>query len=126
MVAFWGLDKAQEAHLLASITTTCAIGSLDPSDVEVDEFTFNYSTLERPHIANDTVTLHRRAGRDHKVKLAISYALSQSTKLSMHERRVQDMVLETKDLPEGLAETGKVSASALCRTSLGVEFSLGP
>ena len=44
-----------------------------------------------------------------QVKLAISYALAQSTKLSLHERRVTEMVLETKHLPESLARTGKVA-----------------
>ncbi len=34
------------------------------------------------------------------MKLAISYALAQSTKLSVHEKRVTDIVLETKNLPE--------------------------
>lgn len=46
-----------------------------------------------------------------QVKLAISYALAQSTKLSLHERRVTDMVMETKHLPESLAATGKVALS---------------
>jgi len=46
-----------------------------------------------------------------QIKLAISYALAQSTKLSLHERRVTDMVLETKHLPESLARSGKVSLS---------------
>jgi uncharacterized Rmd1/YagE family protein len=46
-----------------------------------------------------------------QIKLAISYALAQSTKLSLHERRVTDMVLETKHLPESLARSGKVTLS---------------
>lgn len=33
--------------------------------------------IAKPHIQNDVVTLHRKAARDHRVKLAISYALSQ-------------------------------------------------
>eukprot|EP00882_Tetradesmus_deserticola_P016107 GHRQ01017183.1.p3 GENE.GHRQ01017183.1~~GHRQ01017183.1.p3 ORF type:complete len:120 (-),score=40.73 GHRQ01017183.1:1391-1750(-) len=48
---------------------------------------------------------------DAQVKLAISYALAQSTKLSLHERRVTQMVVETKYLPESLAATGKVALS---------------
>ena len=32
---------------------------------------------EKPHIQNDTVTLHRKAAKDHRARLAISYALSQ-------------------------------------------------
>ena len=34
------------------------------------------------------------------MKLSISYALAQSTKLSVYEKRVTDVVLETKNLPE--------------------------
>lgn len=45
------------------------------------------------------------------MKLAISYALAQSTKLSLHERRVSAMVVETKHLPESLAASGKVALS---------------
>jgi hypothetical protein len=46
-----------------------------------------------------------------QIKLAISYALAQSTKLLLHERRVTDMVLDTKHLPESLARSGKVTLS---------------
>ncbi len=45
------------------------------------------------------------------MKLAISYALAQSTKLSVYEKRVTDIVLETKHLPEALAEHGAVEIS---------------
>ena len=31
----------------------------------------------KPYIANDLVSLHRKAAKDHRTKLAISYALSQ-------------------------------------------------
>jgi hypothetical protein len=34
------------------------------------QFEFNYSLLEKPHIQNDTVTLHRKAAKDHQVGLA--------------------------------------------------------
>lgn len=27
---------------------------------QVDEFQFNYTTLDKPHVQNDTVTLHKR------------------------------------------------------------------
>lgn len=32
------------------------------------QFEFNYSLLEKPHIQNDTVTLHRKAAKDHQVR----------------------------------------------------------
>jgi len=31
------------------------------------QFAFNYSSLEKPHIQNDIVTLHRKAAKDHQV-----------------------------------------------------------
>lgn len=80
-------------------------------DLEVDRFSFVTSATERPHISNDTISLHRRAARDPKVKLAIAYALSQSTKLSVYERRVTDIVNATRHLPEALARDGVVSIS---------------
>lgn len=44
---------------------------------------------------------------DHSIKLSISYALSQSTKLCVFEERVLEIVASTKDLPESLASTGE-------------------
>jgi hypothetical protein len=32
------------------------------------QFEFNYSSLEKPHIQNDTVTLHKKAAKDHQVR----------------------------------------------------------
>lgn len=109
VVACWGLEGSQEQAVISTLARSAAIQPVEPDEVEVDQFEFNYSLLEKPHIQNDTVTLHRKAAKDHQIKLAISYALAQSTKLSLHERRVADMVLETKHLPESLARSGRVS-----------------
>lgn len=46
---------------------------------------------------------------DHLIKLSISHALSQSTKLCVFEERVIEIVASTKDLPEILASTGPPS-----------------
>lgn len=108
VVCCWGLDATQETSIIQNIARHAQGSTIEADEMEVDQFEFNVSSTERPHIINDTVTLHRKAARDHRVKLAISYALSQSTKLSLYERRVVDMVLETKHLPEELAKTGEV------------------
>ena len=50
---------------------------------------------------------------DHLIKLSISHALSQSTKLCVFEERVIEIVASTKDLPEILASTGAACLSAL-------------
>ncbi|KIY91970.1 hypothetical protein MNEG_15993 [Monoraphidium neglectum] len=104
-----GLDAAQETSVIRNIARYAHSQAIEADEMEIDQFEFNVTSAEKPHIQNDVVTLHRRAAKDHRVKLAISYALSQSTKLSLYERRVVDTVLETKHLPEQLAATGQVN-----------------
>ena len=65
--------------------------------------------LERRDVTGADYPTH--AG-DHSIKLSISYALSQSTKLCVYEERVLDIVQSTKDLPESLAETGECRSHA--------------
>ncbi|KAI8464476.1 MAG: hypothetical protein J3K34DRAFT_440276 [Monoraphidium minutum] len=108
VIAIWGLDAQQEASIIKHIAPYAQSQAIEPDEMEIDQFEFNVTSTEKPHIVNDVVTLHRRAARDARVKLAISYALSQSTKLSLYERRVVDTILETKHLPEQLAATGQV------------------
>ena len=55
---------------------------------------------------NDSITIHHRFAGDYRVKLSISHALSQSTKLCVFEERVLEIVQTTKDLPEALATSG--------------------
>jgi uncharacterized Rmd1/YagE family protein len=46
-----------------------------------------------------------------QVKLAISHALAQSTKLGIYEERIRSMVEATRHLPLQLAEAGTVDIS---------------
>jgi uncharacterized Rmd1/YagE family protein len=47
----------------------------------------------------------------HTVKLAISHALAQSTKLAVYEERILEVVRESRNLPEALARHGEVHIS---------------
>lgn len=87
------------------------IDPLPAMEVEVDEFAFNYTATDKPHIQNDTFTISYRLAGDHLLKLSISHALAQSTKLTVYEQRVVEIVEETRDLPELLASTGQVNVS---------------
>ncbi|EFJ48922.1 hypothetical protein VOLCADRAFT_90235 [Volvox carteri f. nagariensis] len=85
---------------------------------EKDEFTFNISVSEPPHIQNDTITINRRQATDYQVRLAISHALAQSTKLSVYEEEVVALVEESRHLPQDLADHGRVSMSTKKLTQL--------
>lgn len=108
-VAFWGLTEKQETDILHNIVRPCEENSLPPVEVEIDQFQFHYMANEKPHIQNDTITINHRLSNDHRIKLSISHALAQSTKLCVFEERVLAIVNNTRDLPETLAETGKIT-----------------
>ena len=64
--------------------------------------------------AQDTITINHRFSNDHLIKLSISHALSQSTKLCVFEERVIMIVMNTKDLPGTLAATGVHARRTSC------------
>jgi uncharacterized Rmd1/YagE family protein len=107
-VVIWNMSLEDERMLIETIVKPACVDLLDSSEVEVDEFLFHYTMSERPHIQNDVFTINYRYAGDHLVKLSVSHALAQSTKLSVYEFRVVAIVEETKDLPVILASTGKI------------------
>lgn len=115
VAAFWGLTRELEDDMVSTVAAAVE-NPLPPREVEVDEFTFVYAAPGvRPSIANDVVTLPYRHAADHAIKFSLSFALAQSTKLSVYEERVIHLVDSTRDLPQTLADTGDVHMS---RTSV--------
>ena len=79
---------------------------LDESDFETEEFHFQYdSNIEKPRIFNDMITLRTS---DHMIKLAMSHAIGQSTKLSFFEERMQRTMAEAQYVPRRLALEGRL------------------
>ncbi|KAI0895481.1 DUF155-domain-containing protein [Annulohypoxylon nitens] len=115
VVVFWNFTEAQEKAILADITfaETEAGASLvtrpfDQSDVETEEFHFEYNAdVKRPRIFNDMITLLPRS--DHMVKLTISHAIAQSTKLCFFEEKMSETMLNAQHVPKRLALTGELN-----------------
>ena len=111
VVVFWGLTRELEDDICTTVAPAVE-NPLPPQKIEVDEFTFIYAPPGvRPSIANDVVTLPHRHAADHAIKYSLSFALAQSTKLSVYEERVIHLVDNTRDLPQTLADTGDVNMS---------------
>ena len=92
---------APAANLLPLMTRP-----LDESDFETEEFHFQYdSSVEKPRIFNDMITLRTS---DHMIKLAMSHAIAQSTKLSYFEERMQQTMSEAQYVPRRLALEGRL------------------
>ncbi|KAL9600798.1 MAG: hypothetical protein Q9219_002936 [cf. Caloplaca sp. 3 TL-2023] len=113
VVVFWNFTSHQEKDILADLTFSAldtgiplVTGPQDEEDFETEEFHFEYDPeTPRPRVFNDMITL--RSG-DHMIKLAMSHAIAQSTKLNFFEQRMADQMAEAQHVPKRLALTGKL------------------
>lgn len=115
VVVFWNFTERQEKDILGDLTFAESEkgGSLvtrpfDPNDYETEEFHFEYSSdIKHPRIFNDMITLLPRS--DHMVKLGISHAVAQSTKLCSFEERMSETMQEALPVPKMMATTGNLN-----------------
>ncbi|KAH6643111.1 hypothetical protein C7974DRAFT_386804 [Boeremia exigua] len=113
VVVFWNFTEKQEKDILADLTFSInhtgiqiATRPLTESDFETEEFHFEYNPeIPRPRVYNDMITL--KSG-DHMIKLAMSHAIAQSTKLSLFEEGMSRTMLAAQYVPKRLALTGKL------------------
>ncbi|CAI6339487.1 unnamed protein product [Periconia digitata] len=113
VAVFWNFTAKQERDILADLTfstlstgITLATRPLDEDDFETEEFHFEYNPdIQRPRVYNDMITL--KSG-DHMIKLAMSHAIAQSTKLSLFEEGMARTMLAAQYVPRRLALTGKL------------------
>ncbi|KAM7194286.1 putative ACR, YagE family COG1723 domain containing protein [Naviculisporaceae sp. PSN 640] len=115
VVVFWNFTENQEKDILADLHfaekhtgISVLTRPLDQSDYEMEEFHFEYSAdVKRPRVFNDMITLLPRS--DHMIKLTISHAIAQSTKLCFFEERMSETMLDAEHVPKRLALTGKLN-----------------
>ncbi|KAF2758579.1 YagE family protein-like protein [Pseudovirgaria hyperparasitica] len=113
VVVFWNFTERQEKDILADLTFSSSETGVslvtrpqEEEDFETEEFHFEYNPyIARPRMFNDMITL--RSG-DHMIKLAMSHAIAQSTKLSFFEERMAHTMLEAQYVPRRLALTGNL------------------
>lgn len=110
IVVFWNFSETHEKNILADLAfasdkpEALVINPMD--DIETEEFHFEYdSRIHRPRIFNDMITL--RSG-DHLIKLTMSHAIAQSTKLCLFESRMVNNLQLISKLPKKLALTGRL------------------
>ncbi|OBT44794.1 hypothetical protein VE00_04947 [Pseudogymnoascus sp. WSF 3629] len=116
VVVFWNFTESQEKDTLADFAfTEMETGQSiisrpqDEADFETEELHFEYSSfVDRPRVFNDMITL--RSG-DHMIKLAMSHAIAQSTKLSFFEEKMSQTMLDAQHVPKRLALTGELGMS---------------
>jgi len=115
VVVFWNFTEHQEKDILADMTFADAEDGislltrpLEQDDYETEEFHFEYSaSVKRPRVFNDMITLMPRS--DHMIKLTISHAIAQSTRLCFFEERMSETMQDAQDVPKTLALTGELN-----------------
>ncbi|KAG7671789.1 putative Sporulation protein RMD1 [Nannochloris sp. 'desiccata'] len=108
-IVFWGLEKSMERHIIKEIAEPCLEGdALSPDRIERDQLRLMYTSSPKTVMENDTLALHFRFAGDFNVKLAISFALAQSTKLSVAEEELRRMGKRLAYVPDMLADSGEV------------------
>ncbi|KAI2640959.1 hypothetical protein GGS21DRAFT_351102 [Xylaria nigripes] len=115
VVVFWNFTEQQEKAILADITfaksetgVPLVTRLLEQGDFETEEFHFEYNgDVKRPRIFNDMITLLPRS--DHMVRLTISHAIAQSTKLCFFEERMSETLADAQHVPKRLALTGQLN-----------------
>ena len=113
VAVFWNFTERQEKDILADLTFSesetgfpLLVRAQMEEDFETEEFHFQYSPrTPRPRVFNDMITL--RSG-DHMIKLTMSHAIAQSTKLCFFEQRMANQMFEAQHVPKRLALTGKL------------------
>lgn len=111
IVVFWNFSEIHEKNILADLAFAdepeeLLINPVDEQDIETEEFHFEYdSQIHRPRIYNDMITL--RSG-DHLIKLTMSHAIAQLTKLGLFESRMVNILQLISRLPKKLALTGQL------------------
>ncbi len=100
---FWGFTEEEEKGILDMLKKF----EREPlAKIELDAFSFSYG--DKMKIAEDEIVLQKK---DPITKLAISYAIGQSVKLTVFEEAIVRTIEETKFLPSNLAKKGKIPLS---------------
>ncbi|RIA85027.1 hypothetical protein C1645_392605 [Glomus cerebriforme] len=122
VIVIWNFTEEQELLLLNDIAGSgVAVRPLRKDDIEVETFHFQYDieSKRQPRIFNDMITLKTD---HHIVKLTISHAISQCTKLSLYEWQMENTIERTKHIPKMLAQTGRLNLNRVQVTKLSGEM----
>jgi uncharacterized Rmd1/YagE family protein len=111
-IVFWGFGRGEESGLLKTIRLFATKGIVGKTEFESgeDDMAFVTSPEEKEiSVANDVITLPDETVP--KQRLAVSFAIAQSSVLAIFEARIEQKVEEYKYIPETLAAHGKVDLS---------------
>lgn len=105
VIVMWGFTRKEERVFLRDLSRF-ETDKLSDEDVQSEDFNYYVTQSYQPRIYNDFISL--RDDSNYMTKLSISYAISQSVKISLFEELVDNTIEDTQDIPQQITETGKV------------------
>ncbi|KAJ9120851.1 hypothetical protein QFC22_002785 [Naganishia vaughanmartiniae] len=110
VTVFFGLSEREERDILEDCESAGVwTRPVADTDWEVEECHYVYDPdATYPRIYNDLFTFKSHS---HLLKLSVSHAIAQSTKLSIYEVVMQDSLSSTASFPKELATTGELHLS---------------
>ena len=97
VLLFWNFSEIHEKNILADLAFSdedLLINPIDEQDIETEEFHYEYDhQILRPRIYNDMITLR---SADHLIKLTMSYAIAQLTKLELLKQNCENLACNFK------------------------------
>jgi uncharacterized Rmd1/YagE family protein len=114
VIVFWGVGQGEEKFVLNSAREFVKHGKVNGTEFESgeDDMAFAVSADEEVSqviVANDVIILPESTSI--MQRLSVSYAIAQSSVVSIFEERIDRKVDEYKFIPETLAKVGKISLS---------------
>lgn len=112
-VVFWGFAKGEEKYMLDIVRDFVKDKMIDDIEYESSEddmafiLSLESSSFSRISVANDVITLPETTTPNQR--LAVSFAIAQSSIISIFENRIERKVEEYKFIPETLAKVGKIN-----------------
>lgn len=110
----WGVPRGEESHLLRVIRQFVTKGMVEAQEFSSGEDDMAFVTSSDAKtitIANDVIELPENS--EPKQRLSVSFAIAQSSVLSIFESRIEKKVEEYKYIPEALKAHGKIHLSEL-------------
>lgn len=105
VIVMWGYSIREEQAFLIDLSNF-ENEKLSNEDIQVEEFNYYITKSYQPRIYNDFITLSDDS--NYMLKLSISHAIGQSVKISLFEELVNNTIEDTQDIPQQIADTGKV------------------
>lgn len=104
-LSFWGFTEEEELLFIKDIHK---FDTIESGHFTVDICAYDYGSSTEIQEEEDVILLE---SKDDLIKLSLSHGLTQSAKLESFEAEIAKTIQNTRDLPDELARTGKISLS---------------